>query len=59
MAWCYFGSAELITWIHFFIINAQPLDAFCSYQGKEKMAVVEIREIRVSPSMIPYETHIR
>lgn len=40
MAWCYFGSAELITWYHFYIINAQLLEVFCSYQGKERMEVV-------------------
>ena len=34
MAWCYFGSAKLITWYHFFIINAQPLEVFVHIKAK-------------------------
>jgi hypothetical protein len=51
MAWCYFGSAKLITWYHFYIINAQLLEVFCSYhkakRGWKLFEIREIREIRV------------
>lgn len=47
MAWCYFGSAKLITWYHFFIINAQPLEVFVHIKAKRGWKLFEIREIRV------------
>ena len=48
MAWCYFGSAELITWYHFYIINAQLLEVFVHVKAKRGWKLFEIREIRVS-----------
>lgn len=50
MAWCYFGSAKLITWYHFYIINAQLLEVFVHVKAKRGWKLFEIREIRVSPS---------
>ena len=53
MAWCYFGSAKLITWYHFYIINAQLLEVFVHVKAKrgwKSFEISEIREIRVSPS---------
>lgn len=50
MAWCYFGSAELITWYHFYIINAQLLEVFVHVKAKRGWKLFEIREIRESPS---------
>lgn len=50
MAWCYFGSAELITWYHFYIINAQLLEVFVHIKAKRGWKLFEIREIRESPS---------
>lgn len=50
MAWCYFGSAELITWYHFYIINAQLLEVFVHVKAKRGWKLFVIREIRVSPS---------
>ena len=46
MAWCYFGSAKLITWYHFYIINAQPLEVFVHVKAKRGWKLFEIREIR-------------
>mgnify|MGYP000017790012 FL=1 len=47
MAWCYFGSAKLITWYHFYIINAQLLEVFVHVKAKRGWKLFEIREIRV------------
>ena len=46
MAWCYFGSAKLITWYHFYIINAQLLEVFVHVKAKRGWKLFEIREIR-------------